>query len=415
MIMIGFYILAIASFAHLFLALYNRYFLILTDGPWKIPLIIIWWFASFLIPTAALLTASPDWVYNNLIAWPPETLLGELFYLPIMGLIAFLLHRSIIWTVNRFFPEGTRNLLDETISKPIMPEVPSRLPRGFRRFETTGDLVVTHREIAVNGLAPAFDGLRVVQVSDVHFGQYLQMENFLRGLHKLVAQLDGDIVLLTGDFINKRRDIPKSVEYHAGFRGRLATFCVLGNHDYWTDPDRVLEELSRTHIRWLGGGERRSLKKMGRRLVFTGTDAPWDHQRPDWRRSLRRGVGDAVVLLSHTPDNAPAAAKNGASLIVSGHNHGGEICIPPFGPVVVPSRYGVRYAGGVYRVGVDSVLHVSRGVGASSGGIRIFCQPEINVITLKAPIVEVMAGKIIPARSILKPLEPEDVQDFLPG
>jgi hypothetical protein len=109
-----------------------------------------------------------------------------------------------------------------------------------------------------------------------------------------------------------------------------------------------------------------------------------------------------VVLLSHTPDNAPAAASAGASLILSGHNHGGQICLPLFGPFVAPSRHGLAFTGGLYRVGADSLLNVSRGVGVSSGGYRILCPPEITVLTLRAPRVEAMVGRVIPARQLFK-------------
>lgn len=327
--------------------------------------------------------------------------------------MAFFGARLIVWLQRRILPDKPQGLIEETVSKPIMPSVASRLPRGLRPLETTGDLVVTEKELAVSGLAPAFDGLTIAQVSDVHFGQRLEMENYLRGIQELVAQLDADIVVLTGDFVDRRRDIARSVQYHAGFRGRIGTFAVLGNHDYWTHPGRLLDTLAKTHIRWIGGGERRVLKRNARRLVITGTDYPWSHQQPDWRRLVRRETGDAVILLSHTPDNAPAAAKHGASLILSGHNHGGQFCLPIAGPFVCPSRYGLRFAEGTHRVGVDSMVNVSRGVGVSSGGIRILCKPEICLLTLRAPVVEVMAGKIIPARTLLRPAESADGSGIL--
>jgi predicted MPP superfamily phosphohydrolase len=399
------YLLLLVSLLHGFLFFYNRYLLCLPDGPWKKPIHHAWFVVSFVLPALVSLLLLSWAPFRRALMWQPDTLLARVFFLGLMALIAFTGTRFLIWLQRRTMPDKPEGLIEEMESRPVMPIVRSRLPQGLRRLETTGDLLVTEREIAVAGLAPAFDGLTVVQVSDVHFGQRLEMEAYLQGVQELVAQLDPDIVLLTGDFTDHRRDIVKAVEYHAGFRGRIATFAVMGNHDYWTNPDRALAALGKTHIIWLGGGERRILKRNGRRLIFTGTDYPWSGERPDWRRIVRRETGDAVVLLSHTPDNAPAAARHGASVIFSGHNHGGQICLPLLGPVVVPSRYGLKYAGGCYRVGVDSVLNVSRGVGVSQGGIRVLCPPEICLLRLRAPVVEVMAGRVIPARSLLRPAQ----------
>ncbi len=401
--------LVVASLLHLFLFVYNRYLLCLTASPWKVPLHYAWFLASVAIPSLVIvyfLESGPSAVHEAL-TWTPETGRGRVMYILMVALVAFFGARLLIWLQERVYPEQPAALIEERCSEAVVPSVTPALPRLLRVLDTTSDLVVTEREIAVAGLAPAFDGLTIAQVSDVHFGQRLEMENYLHGVRDLVEGLGADIVVLTGDFVDKKRDILRSVEYHAGFRGRIATLCVLGNHDYWTNPERIREAIARTHVRWLGGGERRILKRNGRRVVFTGTDAPWDDRRPDWRRLVRRDTGDAVILLSHTPDNAPAAARHGASLVLSGHTHGGQICLPLIGPAVVPSLYGLKYAGGLYRVGGDALLNVSRGVGTSSGKLRVLCRPEICLLTLRAPVVEVMVGRVVTARRLLRPAEDE--------
>lgn len=415
MLSLVFLLLFFCSLVHLFLFVYNRYLLCIHDGPWKLPIHYAWFVLS--VPVPALLFLAMLFMGSSVaweaLRWEPSTPASRALFAVMTALVAFFLARAILWIQERFLGEKPAGLIDETISRPPMPPVTSTLPRGLRRFDTTGDLQIVEREIAVPGLAPAFDGFTVVQVSDIHFGQRLEMENYLLAVRDLVNDLNADVVAFTGDFVDRRRDIVKAVEYHAEFRGRLGQLCVLGNHDYWTRPERVLECLSRTSIKWLGGGERRILKRAGRRLIFTGTDYPWDKTRHDWRRAIRRGTGDAVVFLSHTPDNAPAAAREGASLILSGHNHGGQIRLPGFGPIIVPSRYGLRYPGGLYSAGGDSLLNVSSGVGVSLGGARINCHPEICLLTLRAPVVEVMAGKVIDARQLLKKPEAEKTGGIL--
>jgi predicted MPP superfamily phosphohydrolase len=398
-------LLAVGAFAHLFVAVYNRWLLCLTDSPVKLPLHALAFLVLFAIPALAVLLATPDGAVAAALAGHPAGPAAWFWYLVLWGAIILWMARTIVWAIDRVVPDHPPQLVEETVERPVMPPVFSALPRGLRALDTTGALEVVRRDITIAGLAPAFDGLRIVQVSDVHFGQRLSMTNYLEAVQDLVARLDGDLVVLTGDFVDRRRDIVRSVAYHSRFRGRLGTYCVLGNHDYWTRPEALLEELGRTPVRWLGGGARRVFRAGGRRLVLTGTDSPWDGRRPDWRRLVRRGPGDAVVLLSHTPDNAPAAARHGAALILSGHNHGGQIRLPLIGPMIVPSRHGLRFADGARRAGPDSVVNVSRGVGVSSGGVRILCPPEVTVITLRVPIVDVMVGRVVPARPLLTAVE----------
>ncbi len=318
-------VLLIASLVHLFLHVYNRYLLCITDSPLKGVIHQAWLTLSVLIPTV-LVVVFADWPpLHAALIWSPDSALEKSLFLVMVALMLFLLLRSLAWLFDRFLPEIPRHLIGESVHKPQMPTIPPRLPRGLRRFETTGDLVVIERDLSIPGLAPAFEGITIAQISDVHFSLGHEMENYFDAVRGIVSRLDPDIVVFTGDFVDHRRNIVRSVEYHETFRGRLATFCVLGNHDYWTRADRIQQSLRRTHIRWLGGGERRTLKRGGRRLIFTGTDAPWTENSPDLRRAVRRGTGDAVVLLSHTPDNAPRAARYGASLVLSGHNHGGQV------------------------------------------------------------------------------------------
>lgn len=397
-----FLLILVAAHFHLFLFVYNRWLITLPESRAKVPLHWLALVLLFLLPTLVLLLFHSREPVAPALALAPEGPLSTAVFLLVSAVVLLWAVRSVLWVADRFFPDRPPQLVEETVSPAHVPPVFSFLPRPFRALDTTGDLELIRREVTVSGLAPAFDGLTIAHVSDLHFGQRIEMVNYLEGVVDLIRKLDADIVVLTGDFVDERRHIAHSVEYHARFRGRLGTFCVLGNHDYWTRPEAILHEIARTHIRWLGGGERRALKKCDRRLIFAGTDAPWDGIEPDWRRLLRRGPADAAILLSHTPDNAPTAARHGASLVLSGHNHGGQIRLPGFGAVVVPSLHGVRFAGGVYRAGPDTVLNVSKGVGVSAPPVRLLCPPDICLLTLRVPVVDVMAGRVIDARKLVQ-------------
>jgi predicted MPP superfamily phosphohydrolase len=297
--------------------------------------------------------------------------------------------------MDRAMPARSAHLVSERAFVPRILGVKPPLPGILARWDTTLDLEVVEREILVPGLAAEFDGLTVAHVADLHFDTRGRRGAFFREVVDQVNAWSADVVVFTGDFVTRGKMIPASVELHAQMRGRLATLAVLGNHDYWTNPHRVRQECRASGIRLLHN-RRWTIERAGRRLTFAGTDQPWGGTRSPLDRLVRPRQGEAVVLLSHTPDNARPAARAGASLMLSGHNHGGQICLPVIGPLVVPSRHGLRYTAGVYDVGPDMVAHVSRGVGVSSvrDGFRTLCPPEVVLLRLRSPFCDVA----VPAR-----------------
>jgi predicted MPP superfamily phosphohydrolase len=98
--------------------------------------------------------------------------------------------------------------------------------------------------------------------------------------------------------------------------------------------------------------------------------------RPQWPSD-----GSFRLLLSHTPDNLPRAKREGVDLMLSGHVHGGQVVLPIFGPVYAPSRYGVKYASGVFHE-PPTVLHVSRGL-SGRHPLRFRCRPEVTRLVLR--------------------------------
>ena len=88
------------------------------------------------------------------------------------------------------------------------------------------------------------------------------------------------------------------------------------------------------------------------------------------------------VLLIHTPDNLPWAKQQQVDVMLSGHNHGGQVVLPIIGPVYSPSRFGVRYAGGVFWED-PTLLYVSRGI-SSRHPLRFRCLPELTKLVLES-------------------------------
>jgi uncharacterized protein len=233
-------------------------------------------------------------------------------------------------------------------------------------------------EIRLPGLPPALDGLSLVQVTDTHFSHAFRRE-FFEIVTDEAARWDADLVAFTGDLLDDPTTFDWVEPVFAKLRGRLGQFAILGNHDHRLRPGRARRALRKAGFADLEGRWER-LEVDGATLALGGTSAPWGPAL-DY---AARPEADFRILLSHSPDQFPRAASNGVELVLAGHNHGGQIRLPGFGPLLMPSRYSRHFDRGFFRAGATpSLLYVSQGV-AGKHPIRYGCSPEITRFTLRA-------------------------------
>ncbi len=225
-------------------------------------------------------------------------------------------------------------------------------------------------------LPAAWDGLTIVQLTDLHFHGVPGRE-FFQYVLDVCRDWDPDLLALTGDIVDSPWHHRWILPLLGRLRWRVAAFAILGNHDSWFQPERVRRRLARLNMDVLGNGWR-LIKVRGQPLVVIGHEGPWIGSGPDLT-DCPEGV--FRLCLSHTPDNIRWAQVNAIDLMLAGHNHGGQIRLPVVGPVLVPSRYGRRYDGGVYDED-PTVLHVCRGL-AGRDPLRYNCRPEVAKIILR--------------------------------
>jgi predicted MPP superfamily phosphohydrolase len=231
-------------------------------------------------------------------------------------------------------------------------------------------------ELRLPGLPLALDGLNLVQVTDTHFSHCYRRE-FFEIVAEEAARWDADLVAFTGDLLDDLTTIEWVDPVFARLRGRLGQFAILGNHDHRLRPGRVRRALRKAGFADLEGRWER-FEIQGASLALGGTSAPWG-PKLDYDAA---GDADFRILLSHSPDQFPKAASSGIELVLAGHNHGGQIRIPGFGPILMPSRYSRHFDRGFFQSG-SSMLYVSQGV-AGKHPIRYGCTPEITRFTLRA-------------------------------
>ncbi len=270
------------------------------------------------------------------------------------------------------------------------------------RYVEPEDVEVISVSLVLPQLAPAFDGYRIVLIGDVHAGEWMTPGRLLR-LVELVNAERPDLIAIAGDFANYSplrswiHQVPKLAGPLRRLRAPDGAYAVLGNHDHKPSAsvfrrafsmedgrataEIVRRTLSRGGIHELHNAVR-TLHRGGAALHICGVDSVyWGMDRLESVLQKLPPTG-AAALLAHEPDFADAAAATGRfDLQLSGHSHGGQARLPPFGAIVLPPL-GRKYPDGLYKIG-DMHLYTNRGLG-NHPRLRFLCRPEITIITLKA-------------------------------
>lgn len=259
----------------------------------------------------------------------------------------------------------------------------------------------TLRRFDVPVLAPEAEPLRVLHLSDLHLtpGQRRKREWVNR-----LAGLDPDVVLITGDNLAHPAVVPDVLAAYEPLFGLPGAF-VFGSNDYtgpvWKNPfsyfdkDREYRhgaELPTEELRaaFLAAGwadlnnARAQLKAGGRLFDLAGVDDP--HIELDEHQAGPADVGaDVRIALTHAPEPRvlDAFAADGYDLMLAGHTHGGQVCVPGIGALVTNCGLDRRMAKGLHRWGERAWLHVSAGVGTHpTAPVRFGCRPEASLLTL---------------------------------
>lgn len=245
-------------------------------------------------------------------------------------------------------------------------------------------LHITRVEVPIAGLPEALDGFEIIHLSDLHLTGYGPYEQeLLRALRPLSAR----IVVFTGDFLGGPggADALIPILMEVG-RDRIA-FGVLGNHDYRppVNTRALARDLARAGVRLLVNDSDVVVER-GHRLRFIGVDDPHTGRAnvQQAMATLPPPAGDKpepVILLAHSPDVLLDADAADADLILAGHTHGGQICLPGGYPLFTNTRLGKKFASGLVQES-STPMFVTRGIGTSSISVRLFCPPEIAVIRL---------------------------------
>jgi len=340
--------------------------------------------------------------------WVAWQMMGWVF----CGLVAvYLVGKGLVWMWGRAFRRSLKDSLtvaggqavtatDRPAAGPPVRPLTRRqfLARATYAYAAAGAAVggygiwsadrlpeITRRTLWFPNLPAGLDGIRILHLSDVHAGAYMEREK----MERLVAQanaLTPELILQTGDLIDISTDyIPDYVKAFRDLRAPLGVVTCLGNHDHYTGADAVergARDAGQTVLR-IGT---RVVERRGTPLALVAVDDPQDWEFDDPQTA---DVDDALhgappetfkILLAHRPGAWDAAAPRGVPLTLSGHIHGGQFRLPVVG--WSPGRLITKYVMGHFQRG-GSQLYVSRGIGVVGVPIRIFVPPEIALLELR--------------------------------
>ena len=255
---------------------------------------------------------------------------------------------------------------------------------GFWHFENN---VIDAEEIAVSSarLPSAFDGFRVVVISDLH-GKEFSPDN--EELVAAVAAAEPDLIALTGDLGDENADPETVAAQMAPLTALAPTYYVSGNHEWvMEDPWGFFGLLEENGVKVLHNAWE-TLTVDGETIVLAGVDdpnGPWDQKTPEQLvAEIRASLGDPYILmLAHRNEQLDMWSDLDVDTVLCGHGHGGIVRLPFVGGVLGQGRQLFpEYTNGLYTQGRTQMV-VSRGLGNSGLPFRLFNRPHLPIVVLQ--------------------------------
>jgi predicted MPP superfamily phosphohydrolase len=224
---------------------------------------------------------------------------------------------------------------------------------------------------------------RIAVISDLHGGAPYINEEKIDRVVALANRAQPDIVLLTGDYVTKgelgswHMPIETIAAHLKALHAPLGVYAVLGNHDRWIDAMRIEHALNHAGIAVL---EDRAARIGIRGHVLNLAGISDYNAGPHVVGGAMLGIpaDERALCFTHSPDVFPELPRT-CALTLAGHTHGGQVKLPFFGRLIVPSRYGQRYAAGLVEED-GKQLFVSSGIGTSIIPIRVGVRPEVSIL-----------------------------------
>jgi predicted MPP superfamily phosphohydrolase len=233
---------------------------------------------------------------------------------------------------------------------------------------------VTRARLAVSGLPPPLDGLRIALLTDIHHSQLVGADAVTQAVQLALAERP-DLIVLGGDYVTfgDRAFVSPVADLLGPLTAPHGVFAILGNHDDDKDMPAALAKKGFTVLK----DRRTRIEIRGEALELAGIRF-WTRRASDVARILDK-ARDTVLLLAHDPRRLTEAASLNVPAVLSGHTHGGQILLPGVGAVAKAARFPILQGIGQRE---NTSIFVSRGIGTVYVPVRFNCPPEVAIVTL---------------------------------
>jgi uncharacterized protein len=266
------------------------------------------------------------------------------------------------------------------------------LGAGRRRYR------VEKVDVPIANLSKSLDGLRIVQISDVHFGEFMPQTELRRAV-EMANELNADLAVLTGDLINDGNDpLEECIRELSRLRAPLGVWGCNGNHEIYAEVEDRSQELYRRYGMRLLRQQNQQLEWRGGKFNLIGVDyqrqgtisGEQGHMLHNVVALVRKDMPN--ILLSHNPNSFYRAAELGIELSLAGHTHGGQIRVEILDRSWSPARFMTNFVAGLYKMPMgngggsaekSALLYVNRGLGTFGIPVRLGAPPEITLLTLR--------------------------------
>lgn len=236
-------------------------------------------------------------------------------------------------------------------------------------------------DLPIRNLPDALVGTMILHLSDIHL--HKRWWTALDVLIERIRSAEADLLLITGDFVNDKVDhsfaVPMAHRLLGQLPARLGTFAILGNHDTL----RFAPQFAGTPVNLIDGG-RATVCRNGATIELIGLPGV-DRELLDelWLDSLPKRQPDVPrIILSHYPDALLRVKGLEPDIVLAGHTHGGQCCLPGGRPLITHDSLPKQYSKGIHWMN-GTWLIVNRGFGFAGIPLRVFCPSEVIEIHLK--------------------------------
>lgn len=248
-------------------------------------------------------------------------------------------------------------------------------------------------EVPIPNLPSRLEGMKIVQLSDIHSGDYMPLDEVRRAVD-MANDLHADLACITGDFVSNQNDpLDGCIAELSRLRAPLGTWGCNGNHEIYAKAEDKAEELFKQHGMTLLRSENRELEFKSAKFNLIGVDYQRDSMVAGPHLPMLFGLESIVrrdipnILLSHNPNSFDRAAQLGIELNLAGHTHGGQVKFEILDKNITPARFITPYTAGLFNQPLTGVKHaslyVNRGLGTFALPARLGVDPEITLLTLR--------------------------------